>query len=185
MSNRPNLHFSHIGFFARDLAKMTDFYTRVLGFTVTDRGDLAMPGGGSINMTFLSRDPEDHHQIALIDGRRPEQSAGVSFLHQCSFKVADLTTLKKLLVSLKNEGCGNIRTLTHGNAVSIYALDPDGNNLEFFVDTPWHVTQPMREPIDLTVSEAEILAAAEKHARAQPGFTTRAARLAEMAKVMG
>jgi len=28
-----------------DIARMEDFYTRVLGFTVTDRGDLDTPRG--------------------------------------------------------------------------------------------------------------------------------------------
>ena len=29
---------SHIGIYVHDVPKMEDFYTRVLGFTVTDRG---------------------------------------------------------------------------------------------------------------------------------------------------
>ena len=37
-SDAPNLMFSHMGFAVKDMAKMEDFYTRVLGFTVTDRG---------------------------------------------------------------------------------------------------------------------------------------------------
>jgi catechol 2,3-dioxygenase len=32
------LSMSHIGLYVYDLPKMEDFYTRVLGFTVTDRG---------------------------------------------------------------------------------------------------------------------------------------------------
>jgi catechol 2,3-dioxygenase-like lactoylglutathione lyase family enzyme len=34
----PNLMFSHMGISVIDLDRMTDFYTRVLGFTITDRG---------------------------------------------------------------------------------------------------------------------------------------------------
>jgi len=34
----PKIQFSHFGINVRDLEQMEDFYTRVVGFTVTDRG---------------------------------------------------------------------------------------------------------------------------------------------------
>ena len=36
----PDLAFSHIGFYVTDIERMEAFYTRFLGFTVTDRGAL-------------------------------------------------------------------------------------------------------------------------------------------------
>ena len=39
MPARPQLSFSHLGIYVRDLAGMEAFYTGLLGFTVTDRGD--------------------------------------------------------------------------------------------------------------------------------------------------
>ena len=39
------LNFSHLGIHVSDLARMEDFYTRVLGFYVTDRGQLSGPAG--------------------------------------------------------------------------------------------------------------------------------------------
>lgn len=36
----PQLSFSHMGLFVADVARMRDFYTRVPGFAVTDRGVL-------------------------------------------------------------------------------------------------------------------------------------------------
>src|SRR3546814_17837053 len=60
----PNLTFSHMGLSVIDMDRMEDFYTRVLGFTVTDRGFAA-----GMQLTFLSRDPADHHQIVLATGR--------------------------------------------------------------------------------------------------------------------
>jgi catechol 2,3-dioxygenase len=59
----PNLMFSHLGIACSDMAKMEDFYTRVLGFTVTDRGDAA-----GMSLVFMSRDPNDHHQVILVWG---------------------------------------------------------------------------------------------------------------------
>jgi catechol-2,3-dioxygenase len=182
MTTRPGLTLNHIGLYAHDLNKLEDFYTRVLGFTVTDRGDLPIPGG-SVTLVFLSRDPEDHHQIALASGR-PAQIP-YNIVNQISLKADSLTTLKKLLVNLKKEGITDINTISHGNALSMYVHDPEGNRLELFMDLPWYVTQPMREPMDLTLSENEIFANAEKHARAQPGFMLRTAWRAKMVERMG
>src|SRR5687768_5288973 len=66
--SRPALTFSHFGFFVRDLERMVDFYTRLLGFTVSDRGELDTPRG-RLSFAFLTRDPREHHQIVLASGR--------------------------------------------------------------------------------------------------------------------
>ena len=36
--------------------------------------------------------------------------------------------------------------MSHGNTLSIYFNDPEGNGLEVFWDTPWHVAQPKANP---------------------------------------
>jgi catechol 2,3-dioxygenase len=64
MDYTPNLQFSHMGFAVLDMANMEDFYGRVLGFTVTDRGEVM-----GMDLVFMSRDPMDHHQIILVSGR--------------------------------------------------------------------------------------------------------------------
>lgn len=56
--------FSHMSFAVTDLVRMEDFYTRVFGFTVTDRGEVM-----GMNLVFLSRDPLDQHQLVLVSGR--------------------------------------------------------------------------------------------------------------------
>jgi catechol-2,3-dioxygenase len=60
--------------------------------------------------------------------------------------------------------------VSHGNALSVYFLDPEGNRIELFVDTPWYVEQPVRVPIDMKLADAEIWAWAEREARKLPGF---------------
>ena len=65
MSHPPkSLSFSHLGFFVHDLERMERFYTDILGFVATDRG---IARGRPL--VFLSRDPREHHQIVLVDGR--------------------------------------------------------------------------------------------------------------------
>src|SRR5258706_8510656 len=53
---------SHVGLYVSDVPRMIDFYTRVLGFVVSD----GAPDG---RITFLSRNPSDHHQVVLVRGR--------------------------------------------------------------------------------------------------------------------
>ncbi|MBX3490363.1 VOC family protein [Parvibaculum sp.] len=38
MIDNPHLAFSHVGAFVHDMVRMEDFYARVLGFFITDRG---------------------------------------------------------------------------------------------------------------------------------------------------
>ena len=56
----PQVAFSHVGLFVHDLALMVDFHHRVLGFTITDRGELETPAG-RVELVFPSRDPREHH----------------------------------------------------------------------------------------------------------------------------
>lgn len=179
---RPGLTFSHVGLFVCDIARMEDFYTRLLEFTVTDRGQL--PGtDGPMDLVFLSRDPDEHHQIVLITGRPPQIPFNV--INQVSLKADSLATLKEMHRRMQAEGMPGIAPVTHGNALSVYVPDPEGNRLELYVDLPWYVAQPMRVPLDLTPSDEAIMAAAEAHARSLPGFRPRAQWRADMARRMG
>src|SRR5436190_18886016 len=145
----PNLVFSHMGLSVKDIARMEDFYSRVLGFTVTDRGT-----AGGMQLVFLSRNPLDHHQLVLATGRPdklPANTANPQFgpsINQISFKMGSLADLRELNKRLQEEGGKNIFPANHGIAWSIYAHDPEGNNLEFFVDSDWYITQPFLIPLD-------------------------------------
>lgn len=169
----PNLMFSHLGFAVSDLSKMVDFYTRILGFTETDRGELL-----GMDIVFLSRDPMDHHQLALITGRpddipqnKIDARAG-PFINQISFRVGNLQDLKALYAILLEENVPIQHVGSHGVSWSIYCADPDGNTIELFVDTDWYFPQPFLFPLDLSKSDAEIYAETEAMCRQQPGFQT-------------
>jgi len=179
LASRASLMFSHMGFCVRDLPRMARFYKEVLGFTQTDSGDL-----GAVQLVFLSRDPTEHHQLVLASGR-PEALA-FNIINQISFRVPDLATLRAFLARIRADGqASDIQTVTHGNAVSIYVRDPEGNRLELFMDTPWYCEQPLREPLDLDQPDALILAHCEAMARSRPQFQARAEWQAEMARRMG
>lgn len=173
---------SHFGFQVRDVARMEDFYKRVMGFIVTDRGTLDTPRG-PVYLVFLSRDPEEHHQVVLASGRPAD--ADYNIINQISFRMPSLAALRDMYPKLTAEpGVTEILPATHGNAISIYFRDPEGTRIECFVDSPWYCEQPCREPIDMTQSEAEILAACERVASAAPRFQPRAQWVAEMRRRM-
>ncbi len=163
LSPVPNLMFSHMGFAVSDMPKMEDFYGRVLGFTVTDRGEVM-----GMDLVFMSRDPMDHHQIILVSGRpenippNPFTPQFGSLINQISFRVGSLSGLRDLLAILERENVQSILVANHGIAWSIYCHDPDGNNLELFVDTDWYFPQPFLVPLDLSQTDEDIHALTEK-----------------------
>ena len=138
MSEAPlALRFSHVGLFVTAMAPMVDFYSGVLGFAITDHGRL-----GDAVLTFLSRDPREHHQLVLVEGRPPGLPDRI--VNQVSFRLDTLGELRQFWRRIARAAPRELVAVTHGNAWSVYFRDPEGNRLEVFTDTPWHVTQPVR-----------------------------------------
>ena len=166
----PNLMFSHMGLSVKNLERMEDFYSRVLGFTVTDRGEA---GGMKL---FLSRNPLDHHQIVLATGRPdklPANTANPQFgpsINQISFKMGSLSDLRDIRERLEAGGASDLFPANHGVAWSIHAHDPEGNNLEFFVYTEWYITQPFLIALNLSRSDGEIVEQTRALCESSAGF---------------
>jgi catechol-2,3-dioxygenase len=164
----PALTFSHFGFHVRDIERMAEFYTRLLGFVVSDRGELATPRG-TVSLVFLTRDPREHHQIVLASGR-PEELP-FNAINQISFRMHDFAGLREMYRAIQGEkGVSEIAPVSHGNALSVYFRDPEGNRIELFVDTPWYVEQPIRIPMDMALADDALWKWAEKTARELPGY---------------
>jgi catechol-2,3-dioxygenase len=160
----PALSFSHFGFFVRDIERMAEFYTRLLGFTISDRGQL-----GKVALVFLTRDPREHHQIVLASGR-PEDLP-FNAINQISFRMQDFAGLREMYRALQAEkGVSEIAPVSHGNALSVYFRDPEGNRIELFIDTPWYVDQPMRIPMDMSLPDDALWKWAEQTACELPGY---------------
>ena len=165
---------SHCGIYVTDVGKQVDFYTRVLGLIVSDRG---VSPRLNMELAFLTAATDHHHQIALISGRPPQ---GASTVNQLSFKVTDIEQLKAMYRRVRDAGVTDVRQINHGNALSFYFADPEGNGIEIYMDTPWYVPQPHGAPIDLTLPSDEIMRQVEQHCRETPGFMPLAAWKAEV-----
>jgi catechol 2,3-dioxygenase len=158
----PNL--SHMGIACIDIDKMIDFYTTVFKMQVTDKG----PGRTFPYMlAFLSGTPDQHHQMVLAQNRPVGSQSTVM---QISFMVQTLDDLRQAKALALQKGATEMRGLNHGNAISIYFADPEKNTIEVYLDTPWYVSQPHGDPLDLDHSDAQIWAETERVVRADPSF---------------
>ena len=161
------LHWSHAVLNARELDLMLDFYTCVMGFTITDRGPMGAPGAPDI--VFMSNSSDEHHQIAMVQMR--DESPATSLNH-LAFRVDTFEEVKEMSQRLQARNV-DILPLSHGNTLSLYFSDPEKNGIEVFWDTPWHVDQPQGAIWDTRLDEAAALAFVENTFNDEPSFVRR------------
>ena len=126
MSNPIRINkIGHVGVYCRDLQRMVDFYTRVLGFKVSDVNEKGM--------TFL-RFGADHHSFVLAPA--PQPPSGPTVLQQIAMEVADLDALKRIRAYLLAQGAkaSAIKHEGPGNDYTFDFDDPEGNRLQFFCE---------------------------------------------------
>ena len=156
---------SHFGIYVTNVERMVAFYTGVFGFTITDRG---FGPNFKSELVFMSASPDQHHQLVLASGRPVE--ATFSTIMQISFLVPSIQHIRDAQAAALALGATQMRGLNHGNALSIYFSDPEGNTIEVYADTPWYVAQPHGDPLDLSKSDAELMRETEAICRADPTF---------------
>jgi catechol-2,3-dioxygenase len=161
-NNFSNMLLSHIEIYVEDIVTMQRFYTQCLGFVVTDRGQ------GANGMVFLSRSPNEHHQIVL--NPRPSHRAIESPIDHIAFRVDNIADLRQFNTALTASGQTSIQTVSHGSSWSIYFRDPQNNRFEIFTDTPWYVNQPCQFAIDLEKSDQELVEFTLAKVKGLPGF---------------
>jgi catechol-2,3-dioxygenase len=144
----------HTGLWVFDLARMKDFYVRVLGLTITDEDE-------ALGIVFLSSRPEvEHHEFVLQTGRTAEP--GAKQQHQISWRVESLEDILRFHRRFREEKIAVQQEVTHGNAFGIYFFDPEGNRNEVYLRIDRDVRQPFRKTINLDQGPAEIYAEAER-----------------------
>lgn len=162
----PRLSLGHATLAVRDLDRMVAFYTVVLGFHVSNRGEPA-PGMGE--MAFLTQDPSAHHQIVLVQTPEPPARAFMMADH-LAFRTGSLDELRVIGERLAAAEVTSVIPVSHGNAWSLYFTDPEGNGLECFVDSPFHVAQPYADGLDLSASDDDIAATTRAKIESLPEF---------------
>lgn len=162
-----NFSLNHMGIYVIDIDRMTDFYTSFFGFVITDRRDSPNP------IRFLTMTPTEHHQVLLAAGRSPDSP---STLHQMSFQLDDFAALRRVFdAATADIRISDIKALDHGNSWALYFKDPEGNTIECYVHTPWHVDQPYGRPIDFTLTDEQIRDRTASEVYDNPTFMSAAA----------
>jgi catechol 2,3-dioxygenase len=126
----------HVVFYVRDLDRSVAFYTNVVGLDVKGRifnGRAALLSGG-----------RTHHELLLIQvGDAPGPLAGRRIgLYHVGWKVGDtLDDLRAARDRCTQAGQTIDGMSDHTVSQSLYLRDPDGNEVELFVDNlgyDWH-----------------------------------------------
>ena len=121
----------HVVLKVSDLTRALGFYRDVLGLTEVARGNF-----GDGPMVFLSTG-RSHHDIGLVEvgagARRPD--GGDIGLYHVALRIGDdLDTLREARDHLEACGVPIQWVADHTVSQSIYLADPDGNNVELYVD---------------------------------------------------
>ena len=107
MSDDSGMRLGHVGLYVTDVPRMVEFYTGVLGFVVTDADD-------KLNLTFLSRSAQDHHQVVLVAGR----AQGIKeTVQQISFNVGSLEAVQRIYKQIADSAAYDLNPVTHGIAL--------------------------------------------------------------------
>jgi len=126
----PRLSLSHATVAVSDLEAMLDFYCSVLGFAVTNRGEV-----GEGEMAFISQDASEHHQMVFVTGL-PETERQFVMVDHMAFRTGSLDDLRAIGARLDEAGVEGVFPISHGNAWSLYFNDPRGQRSRVFRRQP-------------------------------------------------
>lgn len=116
----------HIVFFVSDLTKSADFYSKILGFKEIHRD----------TYTALYSTGRTHHEMLLIavGGKAEPRPMKPGFYH-AGLKIGNTDDeLRAAIKELQDAGVTIVGTADHHVTHSVYVKDPDGNELELYVD---------------------------------------------------
>lgn len=134
---------AHVVLYVRDLKRSVAFYRDIVGLPLIGEifdGRAAMFSSG-----------KTHHELLLIEvGNAPGPLPGHRIgLYHIGFKVGEsLDALRATKTHLERAGVAIEGMSDHTVSQSLYLRDPDGNELELFVDDPrfdWHKSKAWME----------------------------------------
>ncbi len=97
----------------------------------------------------------EHHEVLLTGGR--DVPVGAKLIQQVSFRCDSMDDVVGFYRRLKDRGVKLDRVVTHGNAIGVYFLDPEGNRCEVYWNTGLEARQPFGVPVDLDEDADEVL----------------------------
>ena len=123
----------HIVLYVRDLRRSVAFYGDVLGWTM-----ITPEVPGMVAAAFSSG--RTHHELLLIEvgaGAQPVPQGRRVGLYHFGLKIGESDDeLREALARLRQADVTVVGASDHTVTHSLYVLDPDGNELELYIDVP-------------------------------------------------
>jgi catechol-2,3-dioxygenase len=125
----------HIVLYVHNIERSTAFYRDVLGWN-----QICADGLGGKVALFSSQSGRTHHELLLIDvgedAERPPAGRRVGLYH-FGLKIGDSDDqLRDALDRLREAGATVLGASDHTVTHSLYIADPDGNEIELYIDVP-------------------------------------------------
>jgi catechol 2,3-dioxygenase len=123
----------HLVLYVRDVQKSAEFYGKVLGWEAAFPVTMGVPAAA-----FSSG--RTHHELLLIEvgegAARQTQGRRLGLYH-FGLKVGDTDDeLREAIARLDEAGVTIVGSSDHTVTHSLYILDPDGNEIELYIDVP-------------------------------------------------
>lgn len=123
----------HVVLYVKNIERAVAFYRDVLGFAAIG------PAAGSSRVQAFSSG-RTHHELLLIevgeDAPHPGQNRHAGLYH-IGFKIGDSDDeLREAIKTVTEAGVTIVGASDHTVTHSLYILDPDGNELELYIDVP-------------------------------------------------
>lgn len=122
---KVKINRTHLSLFVSNPEQSAKWYADVLGMVEHARGPQW------IMMSF----GEKHHDIALIQADPNAHQGGLGLQHYGMEIEGTFETLQRLHGMLIQKGVEIVKTTDHAVGNGLYFNDPDGNRLEFFLET--------------------------------------------------
>lgn len=125
----------HVVLYVRDLERSAAFYRDVLGWRQLGQVPAGFPA-----VAFSSASNRTHHELLLIevgeDAQPLPRGRRVGMYH-IGLKIGDNDDeLREALTRLQDAGVPIAGASDHTVTHSLYVLDPDGNEVELYIDVP-------------------------------------------------
>jgi catechol-2,3-dioxygenase len=126
----------HIVLYVRDIDRSATFYRDVLGWRqIFPDGDSSVPVA-----MFSAPSGRTHHELLLIEvgpDAPPTPSGRRVGLYHFGLKIGDSDDdLREALTRLEAAGTPVLGASDHTVTHSLYIADPDGNEIELYIDVP-------------------------------------------------
>jgi catechol 2,3-dioxygenase len=123
----------HLVLYVRNVERSAAFYRDVLGFR-----EVVGPGSVARFPAAMFSSGRTHHELLLIEvgeGAQPIPSGRRVGLYHFGLKVGDTDDeLREVRARLERNDVTIVGASDHGITHSLYLLDPDGNEIELYID---------------------------------------------------